>query len=527
MEVYEKAIATIEKGINKEEILKEASIAETDEEKEKILGPLIKFESAEKIVEVIVKEPEILLKPKEKKKRRKFYDFQELKNEIERHQVNLSLLELKKFSIKEVLNPDTSSFDERIGKLQSLLLSNKINDKVELSDFTVSAFDMDFKQLEKLLSEKSALKRYKTREKEKIRQKERYEKNIKKELNHLETLIGQSKLDDAKLLVNKLSKSISPDYKKGIERLSKAVIELEKKELEIFKKRQAELLRKQQEDAEIISRIEAEKKSKILSRKEHLFEVDTEYEFQLNYETAPFSCHTLLRYKRNYDVHDNLNRGVALLEGDKELRQYIHSFGNMHVAKLKDAFQLLISTTHFNQSANQIEIFDWGCGQGIGSIAIIDQLRIYKNKHELIDKISLIEPGIDALKRASLNCSKALNSQNKIKPINKFIGNSLTKEDLENQRESVKYHIFSNILDINEIDTDHISKLITTYMKGINYIVCVGPRFGDSRDKKMEYFTSGFKFFRDYEIISKRENGPGWKHHNRWTRKEIIIKLNL
>lgn len=103
-------------------------------------------------MEVIEKEPEILSEEKPTKKRKKIYGLHELENEIKQHQSNLSLLELRKSSIKEVPNPDTSSFDERVDKLFSLLSSNKVNDKVELSNFTISAFDKDFKQLEKLLN---------------------------------------------------------------------------------------------------------------------------------------------------------------------------------------------------------------------------------------------------------------------------------------------------------------------------------------------------------------------------------------
>jgi hypothetical protein len=42
-------------------------------------------------------------------------------------------------------------------------------------------------------------------------------------------------------------------------------------------------------------------------------------------------------------------------------RIYIYSVGNMHVAKLKSAFELLITPINFNHSNEQIEVFDWGC----------------------------------------------------------------------------------------------------------------------------------------------------------------------
>lgn len=259
IKVYQDAKATIEKGIDKEEILTKASNATNDEEIKEILKPLIEFEIAKQIIEIIDHEPERLSEQNQTKNRKKIYDLHELENEIRLLQSSLSLLDIKKSSIKEVANPDTSSFDSRIIKLLSLLSKNKIGDKVELSDFAFWAFDKDFKQLEKLLQEKSTLKRHSNRERERQKQREIYENNIKKELNNLDSLIGQNKLEDAKLLLNKLSKSVKSDYKKGIERLSKAATKLKEKELDILKNRQAELLRIQQEEAEKI-RIEQEKK---------------------------------------------------------------------------------------------------------------------------------------------------------------------------------------------------------------------------------------------------------------------------
>ncbi|MDC8002121.1 DarT ssDNA thymidine ADP-ribosyltransferase family protein [Aequorivita todarodis] len=258
IKVYHNAKATIEKGIDKEEILTKASNATNDEERKEILKPLIEFESAKQIVVVIEQEPEILSEPKPTKRRKKLYDLHELEDEIKLLQSSLTLLDLKKSSIKEVTNPDTSLFDNRIDTLFSLLSKNKIDDKIELSDCTVSAFDKDFKQLERLLQEKSTLKKHGNREKEKKKQREIYKSNIKKELNNLDSLIGQNKLNDAKLLINRLSKSLKPDYKRGIERLAKATEKLKEKELDIFRKRQAELLKQQKEKAERI-RIEQER----------------------------------------------------------------------------------------------------------------------------------------------------------------------------------------------------------------------------------------------------------------------------
>ena len=527
IKVYQDAKATIEKGIDKEEILTKASNATNDEERKEILKPLIEFESAKQIVEVIEQEPEILSEQKTTKKRKKLYDLHELENEIKILQSTLSLLDLKQSSIKEVANPDTSSFDSRIDKLFSLLSKNKIDDKVELSDFTVSAFDKDFKQLEKLLQEKSTLKRHGNREREKQKQREIYESNIKKELNNLDSLIGQNKLAEAKTLINLLSNSIKPNLQKELARLTKAKEKYKEKELYNFKKQEEELLKQQAEEVRIIKQLQEQKKNEEALEKKKLIESQTDYSIQLQFDKNDFSCSTILKHRKQNNLHDNLERGVALLNGDKELKQYIHSFGNMHIAKLKSAFQVLITPNNFSHSTEQIEIFDWGCGQGLGSIALIDQLKIHKNKNELIEKITLIEPGTDALKRATLHASLALNSESKINSINKYIDRALNDKDLINKKHSFKIHIFSNIIDINEVDADLINELITSQMSGVNYIVCVGPRFGDSKDRKMEYFANSFKYCNDFKIISNREDGQGWNHHKTWTRKEIILKINL
>lgn len=257
IKVYQDAKATIEKGIDKEEILTKASNATNDEERKEILKPLIEFESAKQIVEVIEQAPEILSEPKTTKKRKKLYDLHELENEIRLLQSSISLLDLKKSSIKDVANPDTSSFDSRIDKLFSLLSKNKIDDKVELSDFTVSAFDKDFKQLEKLLQDKSTLKSYETRERV-------AKNNINKAIHQINTLILQNNLTDAKHLIENTRKTITnnkkwKEEKKALGRAESNYNRAKEKAELILKQQQEEARRKQQEEAERI-RIEQERK---------------------------------------------------------------------------------------------------------------------------------------------------------------------------------------------------------------------------------------------------------------------------
>ena len=237
-------------AIEAEVIYAKIQMLNDDNEKETLIKQIARQEVAKEILEFV--ENETTTTGKKKRDRKNLYELHELRIELQKLEEQKATLHIAASKIQAINYPDTSSFDSRIAKLFSLLSKNKIEDKIKLSDFPVSAFDKDFKQLEKLLSDKSTLKRHSNREREKKKQRKIYENNIKKELNNLDILIGQNKLEDAKLLINRLTKFIQPDFKKGIERLKKATAKLKERELDIFRKRQAELLKQQQEEAERI-----------------------------------------------------------------------------------------------------------------------------------------------------------------------------------------------------------------------------------------------------------------------------------
>ena len=517
--------AVLERPVNTTEIFTQIAESENENERASLFSLIAEQKTAENIIEFVAQDGQTITA--NKKGRKRLYELYELRAELRILEEKRAVLDYAESKILVADYPDTSSIEARVDSLKYLLGKNKSDDKIELFKISISAFDKSFQQLEKLLNDKSTLCRHANRENIKQKQEEIYKNQIKQKLSTLENYINQNKLAEAKTLINLLSNSIKPNLQKELARLTKAKEKYKEKELYNFKKQEEERLKQQAEEVRIIKQLQEQKKNEEALEKKKLIESQTDYSIQLQFDKNDFSCSTILKHRKQNNLHDNLERGVALLNGDKELKQYIHSFGNMHIAKLKSAFQVLITPNNFSHSTEQIEIFDWGCGQGLGSIALIDQLKIYKNKNELIEKITLIEPGTDALKRATLHASLALNSESKINSINKYIDRALNDKDLINKKHSFKIHIFSNIIDINEVDADLINELITSQMSGINYIVCVGPRFGDSKDRKMEYFANSFKYCNDFKIISNREDGQGWNHHKTWTRKEIILKINL
>jgi hypothetical protein len=164
--------------------------------------------------------------------------------------------------------PDTSSIERRVDSLTTLLDKNKSDDKIELSKISISAFDKSFQQLEKLLSDKSTLRRHATRENIKQKQEEIYKNQIKQKLSNLETFINQNKFAEAKTLINLLSNSIKPNLQKELARLTKAKEKYKEKELYNFKRQEEELLKRQAEQAKILKEQEEKRFAELKLKRE-------------------------------------------------------------------------------------------------------------------------------------------------------------------------------------------------------------------------------------------------------------------
>ena len=165
-----------------------------------------------------------------------------------------------------------------------------------------------------------------------------------------------------------------------------------------------------------------------------------------------------------------------------------------------------MDNTEFPYSAvnNGVEIYDWGCGQGIGTVAVIEKLRQHRLLSKL-KKVTLEEPSKVARQRAVLHVTQALgDSVVKIVDIPDLLpsdkgdnSNSITQIDIE---EPCVIHVFSNILDIEEVSLKGVSKLITS--SGTHHItLCIGPaNLNESRINAFcNYFIKdGLHIFTDY-----------------------------
>lgn len=219
--------------------------------------------------------------------------------------------------------------------------------------------------------------------------------------------------------------------------------------------------------------------------------------------------------------YPGLNHGTAILETEEQCCAYMAAYGQMHHHKLMRALDE--NEFPYKNLSNGVEIYDWGCGQGIGTVAIIEKLRQFGWLPKL-KKVTLEEPSNVARQRAVLHVKQALGGQNiEIADVPYYLpsdygdnSNSITKIDVH---EPCAIHIFSNILDIEAVSLKGVSKMITS--SGAQHIVlCIGPaNLNESRINTFSYYfrKESLQMFTDF-----RDTNFG--HHSNGRAYGCLIK---
>lgn len=182
----------------------------------------------------------------------------------------------------------------------------------------------------------------------------------------------------------------------------------------------------------------------------------------------------LYRY-RPY-AHPELNHGLDLLKSDEGLDCYIGAYGEMHQAKCKAAMQNMpFPPKDSDMQSLSLEIIDWGCGQGIGTLCLVDYLK-ERELTQWLKKITLIEPSQASLDRAIINVSKATSNSVRITPLNEYLPSVSDSSDVNyiHFEQNYVFHIFSNILDVAEIDLAKLAQSMAIPGHA-HYILCMGP----------------------------------------------------
>lgn len=187
------------------------------------------------------------------------------------------------------------------------------------------------------------------------------------------------------------------------------------------------------------------------------------------------------------------DHGRAVLQTEDQLNAYIAAYGEMHFIKCRAALQNFPFDTLTNY-----EVVDWGCGQGIATLTLLDMLKEHGKVYGL-KRITLIEPSQMALKRAELFVKRFVNQRVEVVSINKGIPGS--DESMELSEVSsvapMAIHLFSNILDVRSLSLRWLARKVASYAK-TQCVVCVGPAF-----KKNSRLSNFCEFFTEKKVFSR------------------------
>lgn len=177
-----------------------------------------------------------------------------------------------------------------------------------------------------------------------------------------------------------------------------------------------------------------------------------------------------------------------------QLDAYLASYTDWHKGKLQKAIDLLDSPL-----PPQINIVDWACGQGIGTLFLIDYIK-EKQLACHVKEVILIEMSTIALERAEYLIHRA-NKEINIKVVNKNI-NDVTPNELAFRSKYPVYQIFSNILDISGIDLKHLTTVLYSNQDVYNTLICVSPFYYSGNVRIATFFS----YFKRPLIFEKHEN---------------------
>lgn len=230
-----------------------------------------------------------------------------------------------------------------------------------------------------------------------------------------------------------------------------------------------------------------------------------------------------LQYRSRPWQYPGLNHGTAVLTTEEQCNAYIAAYGNMHQGKINE----VLDEIKINDFANtDLQIIDWGCGQGLATICWFDFFNKHNLSLDLVKKVVLIEPSEVARDRAKTHVNAYLRDEDKIVVIGKYI-DDVKVDDIVSD-EPVTLHLFSNILDIPSIDLLRLANCIKTNLKGLHYFFCWGPlNQGNNRiDSFWSYFNEADSvFFNTHNKQEYNAEGKLIKTYS-YTAKNRVFKVN-
>lgn len=195
-------------------------------------------------------------------------------------------------------------------------------------------------------------------------------------------------------------------------------------------------------------------------------------------------------------LKEDLQHGAGHLTAKRQLNAYLSAYGEIHQAKLNQAFEHVPSKIW---GENGVSIVDYGCGQGIAEMVLSDFLTSKWADNGFVKDITLIEPSVTNLKQAC-EYTEAFFPNAKLAPIRKN-DSQLNEDDLLPTKPTV-LHILSNVIDLEGFDGTTIADILSRDNSHNNIVICVSPYYQEATRGQRMYefgellngFTRSYKF---------------------------------
>lgn len=185
----------------------------------------------------------------------------------------------------------------------------------------------------------------------------------------------------------------------------------------------------------------------------------------------------------NYPTFANAtNRAKTPLSSVEQAVLYTTLYGKSHFDRFNTALvQLMGNNVRSVAVTKTINIIDYGCGQGIGSLALLDYLDRYVNCDDFTLNFHLVEPSQTTLELAELLVSKMatrVSAKTIIHLHHKNLAEFLHGDTAMLVPADFTIHLFSNVLDIPAVQ--QLIPTLTAYINTITakqMLVGVGPQY--------------------------------------------------
>lgn len=199
----------------------------------------------------------------------------------------------------------------------------------------------------------------------------------------------------------------------------------------------------------------------------------------------------------------NCGRGKKILSSEQELNKYLALYLPRHTIKLSCGLEQF---DYEELSKKVLNVWDWGCGQGIGSLMFHE--KILGVEHDFnISRFVLIDPSKHAVDAGVSMLNDRIKEKGIISPeIHKVIKefDRLEKLDLSLNSVDANFHILSNILDVEYFSLDKFYELIKMSFTSYNYFLCTGPHYKSNIERTNKFFKKLSKTYQ-VEVISKND----------------------